>query len=480
MSITASGVALAHVDIAPHIGILQLQWIMNGFILSFAACLLPAGSIVDRLSARRIFLWGSAILSGGIIFTVTAGSFGVLMLGRLLQGAGAALVSAAGPAELASSIEDDAQRKRAFGYLGASGGIGLTLGALLSGLVLDEGGWRSAFALHLPFAVASFCCARQGFSRRPIQAATRFDWGGALLSAIFITAAMVCSIFGPLLGWLSLPVICAFCIACVGGWAFVRCEARAAAPLLRVTVLRNRQFIVASGACVLFTTVWVALFVYVPLHMSVSYARSGDEVGTTMLALMVPALVMPLLASRCVQYVRVETVLAAGFSLMVFGLVLLFAAWSAHARAYEIAGLIICGAGAGSLYGLSDYFALSTVPPEHVGLASGAFNLLRLAGDALGTIVPAAVLVHTMRNLLADVAPVELLRPVLNELAAGRFDALDGLALDVGTSDLIRHTALECFHDGVLRAVIVLAAFAAAGMALVCVDRLAAGSRSAL
>ena len=61
MSITASGVALAHLEIGSSIGITHLQWVMNGFILSFAACLLPFGSIVDRIGARRVFLWGCAL-----------------------------------------------------------------------------------------------------------------------------------------------------------------------------------------------------------------------------------------------------------------------------------------------------------------------------------------------------------------------------------------------------------------------------------
>jgi MFS family permease len=473
MSITASGVALGQVDVGSSIGIMHLQWVMNGFILSFAASLLPFGSVVDRLGSRWVFLSGCIIFSLATIVSICAGSFPVLMLGRLLQGVGAAQLAAAGPAALTALLADDSERKRAFGYLGASGGIGLTLGAFLSGAVSSWGGWQAAFALHLPFVVGAFVFALSGFQDRRDVSAHRFDFAGTVLSIVCIGAAMTFGISGSSLGWSSPVVLGALALACASGGAFVAVERRHPAPLMRFSILRNRQFMLACAVCVLFTTVWVALFIYVPLNLSAGQGRSGLDVGATMSALMVPALIMPLVASRWVLRVRIDIVLACGFVLMGAGLLLLFTGWSNDQhRIYEIAGLIVCGAGAGTLYGLADYHALTAVSERQAGLASGTFNLVRLAGDALGSIVPAAVLLDTLREVLARYEFATLPRDVMNELAAGRFAAVDSLALDQPLAELVQIAALGGFKEGMSRVVVALAVFTVIGVLLLVVPLL--------
>lgn len=473
MSITASGVALGQVDVGSGMGIVHLQWVMNGFILSFAAALLPFGSIVDRVGSRRIFLSGCVVFSLATVVSVCAGSFPMLMLGRLMQGVGAAQLAAAGPAALTALLADDSERKRSFGYLGASGGIGLTLGAFLSGAASSWGGWRAAFALHLPFVIAAFVFALSGIQDRRTPPAHKFDFAGTVLSIVCVGAAMTVGISGSALGWSSPVVLSALTLACASGVAFVAVERRHPAPLMRFSLLRNRQFMLACAVCLLFTTVWVALFIYVPLSLGAGQGRSGLDIGATMLALMVPALIMPLVASRWVLRTRIDIILACGFVLMGAGLLLLFIGWSSgEERAYEIAGLIVCGAGAGTLYGLADYHALTAVSEGQTGLASSAFNLVRLAGDALGSIVPAGVLLNTLRDGLAHYEFVAFPRDVLNELAAGRFTALASLELDQPLAELVRITALGSFKEGMSRVVVALAAFAVAGVLLMAITLL--------
>jgi hypothetical protein len=242
---------------------------------------------------------------------------------------------------------------------------------------------------------------------------------------------------------------------------------------MRFSILRNRQFMLACAVCVLFTTVWVALFIYVPLNLSAGQGRSGLDIGATMSALMVPALIMPLVASRWVLRVRIDIVLACGFVLMGAGLLLLFIGWSSgQHRIYEIVGLIVCGAGAGTLYGLADYHALTAISERQTGLASGAFNLVRLAGDALGSIVPAAVLLDALREVLARYEFAELPRDVMNELAAGRFAAVDRLDLDQPLAELVQLVALGGFKEGMSRVVVALAVFTVVGVLLLVVPLL--------
>lgn len=463
MSITASGVALVQVDVGDAVGMTHLQWIMNGFILTFAALLLPIGSLADRIGERKLFLIGAVLFATATLAAVCASSFIVLMIGRLLQGCGAAFLAAAGPPALTTVFQNEGERKRVFGYLGMSGGIGLTLGGFFAGVVATWGGWRAAFALHLPLVIAALVIAARGFRGKRGSAAGRFDLRGALLCCTCITAAMTFGISGGAQGWTAPFVLLAGSIAMLAGCGFVAAESMQSPALVDFSIFHNRQFLLACLVCVLFTTVWVALFIYVPLNIRTVQGRTGFDAGTTMLALMVPALIMPIIATRLAQHVDSDSILFGGFVLMSAGLLTLWTAWSGELhRDLEIIGLIVSGAGAGSLYGLVDYLALAAVPADRSGVASGAFNLLRLAGDALGSIIPGAVLLHGVREGLAGTDP-EISRATLNEVAAGRFAAVVDSSLEPIRAELLIERVTAHFSAGMNDALFVLFGITVAG-----------------
>lgn len=376
MTITTSSIALAGVQMELRLGITQLQWVLNSFIVSYAVLLLPFGAWGDRIGQRPLFLWGAVIFVVGAGVAVLASGMFLLVAGRSLQGVGAALLTATAPAALTTAFASEAHRKRVFGYLGSSGGVGLALGALLAGIASDWGGWRVAYALPIPIVLA------------------------ALLVCMTSRQAM----------------------------------ARRRASNIRTTVtwpalLGNRSFILSCVICLLFTTVWVALFIYAPLHMQAIDALDPRAVGTTMLALLLPALVMPIVATRLVLVLPVRAVLLAGFFVIALGLWLMDVAWSGStSRLHEIAGLVLCGSGAGMMYGLVDYLGLTAVPSELAGLASGAFNVVRLVGDILAAVIPGAVILNAVTAALARAHP-DISSNMLDAIAAGDVRAIDDLGL---------------------------------------------------
>jgi MFS family permease len=521
MSITASGVALTSVQRDLGVGITELQWVLNGFILSFAALLLPFGSLGDRLGQRPLFLTGTVVFALATLMSALAPSFVVLMMGRALMGCGAALLAATGPPALTAAFSDDADRKRAFGYLGASGGIGLTLGALLAGVIASWSGWRGAFAIHLPVVVTALFVALHGFESRTGRVGrtdvstcsgsagrpgstdhagaaehsifsdhvgvagrsgvaddlgvvgradarlAQFDWGGMVLCALAIGLLMTFGITGPEHGWTSVRVLTTLAMALLTGTAFAVVESRHASPLVNLATFRNRQFLVACAVCLLFTTVWVALFIYVPLNLQTLQSRSSVDAGVTMLGLMVPAPIMPMIVSRLILRVPIASVLTSGFLFMAVGAGVLFTAWSGHMpRTLELAGLVACGIGAGALYGLVDYLAMTALPDHQTGVASGVFNLVRLMGDALGAIVPGSILLQALRTAFEPYNSIDVPRATLNEIAAGQFAAADRLASDATSADALHRLATSAFGAGMGYALVALCAIAAFGAAL--------------
>lgn len=402
MTITASSVALAGVQLDLQLGITQLQWVLNGFIVSFALLLLPLGALSDRIGPRPLFLLGTVVFALGASVAVLAPGLSVLLAGRLLQGVGGALLTATGPAALTTAFALEADRKRAFGYLGASGGIGLTLGALLAGIIITWGTWRAAFALPVPVVIAAFLItllSRDAFARTRLESAR-------------MNVSMI-------------------------------------------TLLRNQQFILACLTCLLFTTVWVALFIYAPLHMQSVDGRSPQDVGTTMLALMLPALAMPILASRLVLSFHIGTILIAGFLATALGLWVMDLSWSRSlSRWVEIAGLFLCGTGAGALYGLVDYLGLTSVPPQQAGAASGAFNVVRLAGDILAALIPGMVVFHAVGKTFAPYSSLDIPTQTLNKIAAGDLRAVEHLGLTEQA-----HAAFTTGMSHALQALLALTAF---------------------
>ena len=247
MTITSSSIALAGVQAELQLDITQLQWVLNSFIVSFAVLLLPFGAWSDRVGQRPLFLWGTVVFVIGAVAAVMAADVAVLIGGRALQGVGAALLTATAPAALTLAFPREADRKRAFGYLGSTGGIGLALGALLAGAASNWAGWRGALALPIPVMIA------------------------ALLVVLWAPAAL----------------------------------GRQRRRVSRVDVsmsqlFKNRDFTLSCLLCLLFTVVWVALFIYAPLHMQTIDRLEPQTVGILMLALLLPALVMPIAVSRLV------------------------------------------------------------------------------------------------------------------------------------------------------------------------------------
>jgi predicted MFS family arabinose efflux permease len=412
MTITSSSVALAGVQANLRLGITELQWVLNSFIVSFALLLLPFGRWSDRIGQRLLFQWGAATFVIGATAAVLAPNLSALIAGRLLQGAGAALLTATAPAALTMGFVLEADRQRAFGYLGSSGGIGLTLGALLAGAASSWGGWRAAFSLPIPVVIAALC----------------------------IVLLLPHALIGP------------------------RASATRAAVPLR-TLLSNRRFVLSCVICLLFTTVWVALFIYAPLHMQAIDGLDAGAVGAIMLALLVPALVMPIAASRLALAFRSGVVLIAGFVAIAVGLWLIDLAWTGvTSRTLEAAGLVLCGVGAGTLYGLVDYLGLTAVPAEQAGLASGAFNVVRLSGDIFAALIPGAVLLHVVGAAFALGSGHHIPAEMLNEIAAGDLRAAEHLGFVT--------QARAAFADGMHWAIRVLIGIATAGAAIaIYVDR---------
>ena len=228
-------------------GLAAQQWISNSYLLTLGAFILLAGSLTDRLGERRVFVAGVSGFGVGSLLCAAAPTTAVLIGARALQGLAGAVLT---PAALAIivAVFPKAERGAAIGRWTAYGGIGILIGPLLGGQIVDVASWRWIFALNLPLvALALFLARRAVPGRRPTARAARIDWGGAALAALALAGISFGLIEQPVLGWGSPGVWGALVAGVAFGVAFVRHESRTRDPMLPLALFARRNFSVANA-----------------------------------------------------------------------------------------------------------------------------------------------------------------------------------------------------------------------------------------
>lgn len=170
-----------------------LQWVINAYTLVFAALLLTSGAIGDRLGARRVFLMGLALFTLTSVACGAAGSLAMLVMARLGQGIGAALLVPNSLSMLQRAFPDREQRSRAVGWWGAIGGISLAAGPVLGGLLVTHFGWRSIFLINLPLGLIGLYLTLRHVAADGSGHHRGLDWpgqGAAILALAALTASV--------------------------------------------------------------------------------------------------------------------------------------------------------------------------------------------------------------------------------------------------------------------------------------------------
>ena len=230
-------------DIARDLGFSPhgLQWVISAYAIAFGGSLLLAGRLSDLLGRGRMFLAGMALFSGGSLLGGMAATPGLLIGARIVQGLGAAALFPSTLALVNTTFAEGRRRDRALGLWAAAGAAGLSLGALLGGVLTEVVGWRGVFFVNLPLTLLGVIGAVTLLAGdRPRERDSRaFDLPGALTATAGTSLLVFATAQGPELGWTSTPVLAAVLAAVTLLAAFAAIEASAPRPLLPLRLLRN-------------------------------------------------------------------------------------------------------------------------------------------------------------------------------------------------------------------------------------------------
>ncbi|MEG3630549.1 MFS transporter [Streptomyces poriticola] len=381
--LTILNVALPTMAVQLGAGTAELQWIVDSYVVVFAALMLPAGLLGDRFGRRRMLVAGLAVFLAGSLFGALAGTPALVIAARSVMGLGAALVIPLGLSVLPSMFGED-ERGRAVAAVSASMAAGLPLGPLVGGLLLDHYWWGSIFLVNVPMAAVGIaaCLFLLPESRDP--SAPRVDALSAACSALGLGALVLGIIEAPERGWDSAVVLGAFATAAVLLAALVARERRAVRPMLDLRLLGRRGFLCNTLAATLGTFVFTGLLFLLPTYLQ--EIGGSDAFGTGLRLL-------PMMGGLMVS-ARVSTALAARFGprpVVTSGLVVLCFAALLGSRTETGGGygftalwLTIAGLGFGLAMVPAMDAALGDIPAEESGSGSGLLMTLRQVGGAIG------------------------------------------------------------------------------------------------
>lgn len=380
---------------------LALNWITNAFMLSFGSLLMTAGALADAFGRKRVFAIGvvAFVMSSIVIAWVPSIVwFDVL---RAVQGVAAAAALAGGSAALAQAFEGMA-RTRAFSLLGTSFGVGLAFGPILAGTLIEHLGWRSVFFSSALIGTVALLLGvpRMRESRDP--GATRFDWAGATSFTIALSLFTWGVLQLPASGWASWQAWGLLLGAVLSFAVFLYVEKRIARPMLDLSLFRYPRFLGVQMLPVATCYCYVVLLVLLPLRLIGIEGESEVRAGLSMIALSIPMLVVPSVAASLTRWASAGKISAIGLFVAALGLFWLGKMDPSNHQASLLWPLLIIGIGTGLPWGLMDGLAVSVVPKERAGMATGIFSTTRVAGEGVAIAIVGALLTLFIQFHLPD------------------------------------------------------------------------------
>jgi EmrB/QacA subfamily drug resistance transporter len=398
---TVVNTALPRIAVDLHASTSALQWVIDAFVLVLAGLLLLCGSIGDRYGRKRMMSIGLVVFGLAATGAALANSTGLLIAMRAVQGLGAALVL---PATLSIivSVFPRQERPKAIVVWTAVGGLGIALGPVAGGSLIDAAGWSAAFWLFIPLVVAALA----GMTVVPESRDPRrvgLDVPGAVLGTAGVTTLVYGIIRAGEVGWGTGVVLGSFAAAAVLLAAFAVVEARASAPMLPLQFLRERDLV---GAVLVIGILLFAMFVtffFLTQYFQIVQGRSALEAGLLLVAPAAGMIVGSGIAGRLIHTAGPRVLSALMLVMVVAALVVLTVIIDTTTDGGPILlilGFFGLGAGLG-MPALTDS-VMAAVPERDAGVGSALNDVSRQLGGALGVAVIGSVVNDAYRSNLAD------------------------------------------------------------------------------
>jgi EmrB/QacA subfamily drug resistance transporter len=384
-----ANVALPAIGRAFHTAVDNTEWVLIAYMLVTSSTLVLFGRLGDLWGQKRVYTVGFAIFGASSIACAFAPSFAALVAARAVQGLGSAMLMSSSPA-IITDVFPGKERGRAIGLNGAAVAVGLSAGPLLGGFIVTYWDWRWIFLINVPIAIVSLALSAFVL-RREERRRERFDLAGAGIAFTTLFALSLALSRAHVWGWASAPVFVSLSYAALGTALFLYVERRAAAPMLDLTLFRDRTFGFSVLAATLYFCAMYCVVFTIPLSAQTALGMNGLQAGLLLLPISVLNVVLAPLAGAVSDRVPARYVSTAGAICFLAGSVLLVLQPD-HPQLWPLyAALLIAGAGTAVFSQPNNSTIMGHAPPNRRGIAAGILATARTTGQLLGVSIAGAV-----------------------------------------------------------------------------------------
>jgi DHA2 family methylenomycin A resistance protein-like MFS transporter len=385
LDVSVVNVALVQIGTDLGTGVAGLQWVIDAYALLFASLLLFAGTLADRIGARKVFVGGFGLFVAASLACGLSSIPATLIVARCIQGIGAASLVPCSLALLNHACRDNAvMRARAIGLWTASGSVALAAGPVLGGFLIHVLSWRSIFFINLPLGAIGIWLTLYFVEESSAHRSGRFDLAGQILAIASLSSLTVAMIESGVVGWSSPLVLLGFGMALVCGVAFVLVEARVRAPMLPLNFFRDPAFSAATLVGLAINLTFYGVIFVLSLYLQQVRHFSPIAFGIAFLPLPLVLLISNLAAGWLAGKLGWRLLMVMGLLIAAVGYWLLHGLSATTPYVTMLPGLLITPLGIGITVPAMTTALLSTVPRSLSGTASGVLNTVRQAGGAIG------------------------------------------------------------------------------------------------
>jgi EmrB/QacA subfamily drug resistance transporter len=388
---TVVNVALPSMRSSLHMSLSELEWVVAGYALTFAAFMLIGGKLADFFGRRLIFMIGLAVFTGASLACGFAPNGGFLIGARIVQGLGGAMMNPATLSIIAATFAPR-ERGRAIGIWAGVSAMALAIGPLVGGLLTEHVNWNWIFFINVPVGLIGLLAIPLFIDEsRDTSAEQRLDLPGLTASALGLFSLTYGFIEANSYGWTSVRILGAFAVAAASLVGFVLLEKHQRAPMLDLSLFRNRTFGGANASMLFVGLAMFGTFFYVSLYMQNVLGYSPVEAGASFLPMTILIILIAPRAGALTDRVGSRWLVGGGMTLL-SAMLFYYTQLGAHEAFWAILpGLLLGGVGMGMTMTPVTAAAMSAVAVDKAGVGSAVLNSARQVGGSLGIAVMGAI-----------------------------------------------------------------------------------------
>jgi EmrB/QacA subfamily drug resistance transporter len=387
-------------------GLDRITWVITAYLLASTVAAPIFGKLGDLFGRKLVLQAGIVIFLAGSVVAALAGSMGMLVAGRTIQGLGGGGLIVVCMAAVADVLPPR-ERGRAQGLLGAVFGVSTVIGPFLGGFLVQHLNWHWIFIVNLPLGVAALVILGLGLRGKPGGQRPRIDYAGAVLLTLFLSATvLVANLGGTVLAWSDPAMVGLVGFAGLALAGFIAAQARAAEPILPLPLFRMNTFVVINTVGFLIGMAMFGTITFIPLFLQVVMGATPTESGLFLLPMMAGLIASSTLAGRSMtrrgRYRALPIASNLGLALAM-GLI---ATVGPDTSLWLVGGyMLLVGLGIGPNMSIGVAAIQNAVPRAMLGVGTASANMFRLIGGAIGTAAFGALFAAGLRGGVGNLLP---------------------------------------------------------------------------